>query len=230
MKKSLFICILAVLLCLSACGTPAADTQSATDTKSTTPTIVETKPTQAQPETQPTEPTVFEPQPGYFPIPTEPATFYFSSGVGAWSCVMDINTDGTFSGQYSDTDMGSSGDGYEHTRYVCDFSGVFADVEKVNNYTYKVKMIDISTVEPIGKEWIEDEVRHVASYPYGLYDLEGKQACEEFIVYLPHTPVSELSEYFIGWWPYKNQDKDTLSCYGLMNTITQDGFFYIPEA
>ena len=223
MKRSLFVLILAVLLCLSACGTPAAEDPGTTQTNSTGASATNTQPT----DTQPTEPTVFEPQPGYFPIPTEPATFTFASGAGAWGCVMDINTDGTFSGQYSDTDMGSSGDGYEHTRYICDFSGVFADVEKVNSYTYKVRIIDINTVEPVGKEWIEDEIKYVASYPYGLYDAEGKQACEEFIVYLPHTPVSELPEEFLVWCPYET---DTLSCYGLMNTITKEGFFYLPEA
>ena len=221
MKKQLLICILVVMLCLSACGAPAAD-QSGT----TQPSTLSTQPT----ETQATEPTVFEPQPGYFPIPTEPATFTLSSGAGAWSCVIDINTDGTFTGQYEDIEAGSSGEGYKATYYVCDFSGVFADVEKVNSYTYKVGLIDISTAEPVSKEWIENEIRYVASYPCGLYDPDEKQACEDFIVYLPHTPVSELPEEFLVWWPYKNQGKDTLSCYGLMNTITKDGFFYIPEA
>lgn len=228
MKRSLFVLILAVLLCLSACGTPVTENPGTTQPDPTGTSAASTQPADTQPtDTQPTEPTVFEPQPGYFPIPTEPATFTLSSGAGGWSCVMDINTDGTFTGKYTDAEMGSSGEGYKATYYVCDFSGVFADVEKVNSYTYKVGLIDISTVEPVGKEWIENEIRYVASYPYGLYDAEGKQACEEFIVYLPHTPVSELPEDFLVWCPYET---DTLSCYGLMNTITKDGFFYLPEA
>lgn len=226
MKKSLLICVFAVLLCLSACSAPVADNPGTTETKPTASSVPETNPTESA--TTATE--NFEPQPGYFPIPTEPATFTLSSGAGAWSCVIDINTDGTFTGQYEDIEAGSSGEGYKATYYVCDFSGVFANVEKVNSYTYKVVLIDISTAEPVGKEWIENEIRYVASYPCGLYDPDEKQACEDFIVYLPHTPVSELPEEFLGWWPYKNQGKDTLSCYGLMNTITKDGFFYIPEA
>ena len=226
MKKSLFIFILVGLLCLSACGTPKDNTP----TKPVDTSAADTKPTATQPESTPTEPTVFEPQPGYFPIPEEPATFTFLSGAGGWWTEMDINTDGTFSGRYQDGEMGASGEGYQATYYVCDFSGVFADVEKVDQNTYKVRLASISTIEPIGKEWIDKEIRYIAAAPHGLYDYDKKQNCEEFIVYMPTTPVSELSEEFLSWWPYKGENKDTLECFGLMNVTTQHGFFYTPEA
>ena len=232
MKKCFLICLLAVLLCLSACGAPAADNPGTTGTKPTQP-AADIKPAATQPESQPTEPAKSDEytfEPGYFPIPTEPATFSFLSGAGAWQSVMDINTDGTFSGQYQDGEMGASGEGYQATYYVCDYSGVFADVEKVDKHTYKVRLITMETVEPIGKEWIDKEIRYIAAAPHGLYDYDKKQNCEEYIVYMPTTPVAELSEEFLSWWPYKNQDKDTLDCFGLMNVTTQHGFFYMPEA
>ena len=43
MKRSLFICLLAVLLCLSACGAPAADNPGTTDTKPVDTSAVDTK-------------------------------------------------------------------------------------------------------------------------------------------------------------------------------------------
>ena len=233
MRKSLLICLLAVLLCLSACGAPATDNPGTTGAKPTQPSAADTKPTATQPESQPTEPAKSDEytfEPGYFPIPKEPATFTFLSGAGGWQSVMDINSDGTFSGQYRDGEMGASGEGYQATYYVCDFSGVFADVEKVDKHTYKVRLISIETIEPIGKEWIDKETRYIAAAPHGLYDYDNKQNCEEYIVYMPTTPVSELSEEFLSWWPYRGENKDTLDCFGLMNVTTQHGFFYIPEA
>lgn len=233
MKKSLLICLLAVLLCLSACGAPAADNPGTTGAKPTQPSAADTKPAATQPESQPTEPAKSDEytfEPGYFPIPTEPATFTFLSGAGGWRTDMDINTDGTFSGRYQDGDMGDSGEGYQATYHVCDFSGVFADVEKVDKHTYKVRLITMETVEPIGKEWIDKEIRYIAAAPYGLYDYDKKENCQEYIVYMPTTPVAELSEEFLSWWPYRGENKDTLDCFGLMNVTTKDGFFYMPEA
>lgn len=228
MKRSLFILILAVLLCLSACGAPAADNPGTADTKPANTSAADAKPT--EPESKPTEPEAYEFEPGYFPIPEEPATFTFLSGAGGWWTEMDINTDGTFSGRFQDGDMGASGEGYQATYYFCNFSGVFTDVEKVNSYTYKVRLSDIEIVEPVGKEWIENECLYIAAEPYGLSDPEGKEKCEEFIVYMPTAPVSELPEEFLSWWPYRGENKDTLSCFGLRNVTTNYGFFYIPEA
>lgn len=224
MKKSLLICVFAVLLCLSACSAPVADNPGTTETKPTASSVPETKPT------EPSQSEEFKFEPGYFPIPEEPATFTYLSGAGAWQSEMDINTDGTFSGRYQDAEMGSSGEGYSSTYYVCDFSGVFTDVEKVNSYTYKVRLSDLNTAEPVGKEWIDKEIRYIAAEPHGLTDPIGKQECTEFIVYMPTAPVSELSEDFLSWWPYSGENKDTLSCFGLMNVTTNAGFFYIPEA
>lgn len=224
MRKSLFICVLAILLCLSACSAPAADNPDATETKPTVSSAPDTKPT------EPTKSEALEFEPGYFPIPEEPATFSFLSGADGWRTDMDINCDGTFSGRYQHEDIDASGDGYRNTCYVCDFSGVFADVEKVNQYTYKVRLTDLDILEPVGKEWIDKEIRYIAAEPYGLKDPEGKQECEEFIVYMPTAPISELPEEFLTWWPYQGQQKTTLSCYGLLNVATNAGFFYTPEA
>ena len=38
-------------------------------------------------------------------------TFYFSSGAGAWGTEMDISADGSFTGNFHDSEMGDTGEG-----------------------------------------------------------------------------------------------------------------------
>ena len=65
--------------------------------------------------------------------------FGFSSGAGAWGTFLDLNDDGTFSGEFHDSNMGETGEGYPYgTVYVCDFSGKFSEPEKINEYTYSI--------------------------------------------------------------------------------------------
>jgi hypothetical protein len=218
MKKYLFA-LLAILLCLSACSAPVADKPGATETNPTASSV---------PETTPTEPeeTAYI-GPGYFPIQKEPAEFIFQSGAGGWRCVLSINRDGTFTGQYTDSEMGAIGDSYPRgTLIVCDFSGIFAEIEKINAYTYRAELFDVTTSQTPGEEWIENEIRYVAANPAGIYNEETKQLCESFIIYLPDTPISEVPEAFLNWWPYRGEQKTTLSCYGILNVATNDGFFY----
>ena len=229
MKKNLFAIILVLALCLSACGAPADSNADAPQTKPTDTSTVTTQPTDTK-ATEATQPDEYTFEPGYFPIPTEPATFTFLSGAGAWRSIIDINTDGTFTGTYSDAEMGTAGDGYESTYYVCEFSGVFSDVEKIDKYSYRIRLSVIDLNHTPGTEWIEDNIRYIASEAPGIYDEESKQVCQEYIVYMPNTPVAQLSEEFLNWWPYRNQGKDTLSCFGMRNTLSDAGYFYIPEA
>ena len=52
--------------------------------------------------------------------------FVFSSGVGAWQTMLNINEDGSFQGLYSDSDMGDTGEGYPNgIIYSSKFEGEF---------------------------------------------------------------------------------------------------------
>ena len=160
------------------------------------------------------------------PLPEETVEFVFCSGAGAWQTLMTLNDDGSFNGAYSDTDMGDGGEQYPNgTVYVSDFSGAFGDVEKINEYSYRMKLINVETEVDVGKEWLEDGVRYIASGPYGLED------SEEFILYLPSTPISMVSSEFLTWWPYRfsqeEVQRETLDCYGILNVNTGNGFFYV---
>ena len=223
-KKFLIVPVLIVVLCLSACSAPVSKPVDTTGAAPTDSVVADSKP-----DTNPTQPEVFEPQPGYFPIPTEPATFTYLSGAGGWQSVLEINADGTFTGTYTDAEMGSSGEGYNATYYVCEFSGVFSEAERIDAHSYRVPLTTVELYNKPGTEWIENNIRYIATEPAGLYDQESKKLCEEYIVYMPNTPVAQLPEEFLTWWPYRNDGKDTLSCFGLLNVATNDGFFYIPE-
>lgn len=159
------------------------------------------------------------------PLPKKTAEFVFCSGVGAWQTLMILNNDGSFSGDYSDTDMGDDGEQYPNgTVYVSDFSGSFGDVEKINEYSYRMKLKNVEIEVDVGKEWIEDGFRYIATGPYGLED------SEEFILYLPSTPINMVPSEFLIWWPYRfSQDevkRETLECYGILSVNTGNGFFY----
>lgn len=154
-----------------------------------------------------------------------PESFSFASGVGAWSTSIHIDSDGTFEGFYYDMDMGVSGEEYPGgTMYVCSFSGKFTNIKKVNEYTYSMELEYIDREAEPGEEWIENEIKYIASEPYGLE--EGK----EFLLYLPEAPMSELPESFVEWismplaWGNDGRP-ETLPFYGLYNVTGEYGFF-----
>ena len=223
MKKTLIIFVMLLALCLSACGVPNGEA-TLPEVSTEAPAAPETQPTESVPE--PTESMETAPEAlTALPLPAETVTFSFLSGAGGWSTELQLNQDSTFTGQYHDSEMGDMGEDYPHgSIYVCAFAGEFTDFEKLSEYAYKMNLTNLTTENAIGEEWIEEQIRYVASIPYGLE--EGT----EFILYLPDTPVSEVPEAFLSWWPYRfelgSDSFDTLSCYGILNVSTGYGFFY----
>ena len=154
--------------------------------------------------------------------------FYFSSGVGGWDTHLMIEPDGSFAGNYHDSDMGDTGEGYTYgTLYFCDFTGSFSDPVKVDDYTYTFEIESLDFSRNPGEEEIVDEIRYVYSDAYGLND------AETLYLYLPGKPLEELSEEYRSWVGYYDlsQTTDTvLPFYGLYNEKAQDGFSGYPAA
>lgn len=155
--------------------------------------------------------------------------FSFSSGVGAWSTELRIDADGTFRGHYQDADMGDAGENYpDGTLYVCDFTGKFGALEKVDDFTYKMKLESLAFEQQPEKEEIVDGVRNVYSTAYGI------DGGEDFYLYLPDAEFSSLPESFRGWvnnfWAWVNDPapdgsmEGKLSFYGLYNEKMEEGF------
>lgn len=120
--------------------------------------------------------------------------FYFSSGAGAWCTTLQIHGDGSFEGQYHDSDMGSHGEGYPNgTVYQSNFSGQFTTPVKVNDYTYSMQIARMDYEQETGSEEIRDGVL------YSFTDAYGLEEAQDILIYLPGTPLSDLSEEFLIW-------------------------------
>lgn len=152
--------------------------------------------------------------------------FDFSSGAGGWRTMLVIREDGSFSGEYLDSDMGAIGDGYPGgTAYFCDFSGKFTKPVKVNEYTYSMEVAEIEYDQETGAEEIRNEMLYRYTEPYGL------SGAKNILIYLPGAPLSELPEEFRSWIGYYNlsDTEDTaLTFYALNNENEQQGFTSFP--
>lgn len=148
--------------------------------------------------------------------------FVFASGAGAWSTELLIGEDGSFKGTYHDSDMGSTGAGYPNgTRYFCEFTGKFAELEKVNDYTYSTRISEIEYANEVDTEEILDEVLYYYSDAYGL------AGAEEILIYLPGAPIEELPEDYMIWAKgsaYIEEGTRELPFYGLYNVTEACGF------
>lgn len=147
--------------------------------------------------------------------------FEFSSGVGGWATVFNVDTDGSFKGSYHDSDMGDVGEGYPNgTFYFCSFSGRFTKPKKINDYTYSVKIASMKYDDQVGTEEFADGMKYVYTEPYGLED------ADEILIYLPGSPISKLPEPYMEWVRNAiiNENETVLPFYGLYNKKLEYGF------
>ena len=152
------------------------------------------------------------------PLGESGKSFMFSSGAGGWSTILEVKADGSFSGLYSDSDMGDTGDDYPNgTVYQSEFTGTFKNITKVDDNTYKMELGDYKTVKENGTKEIKDDIKYVYTEPYGI---EGGKT---FYLYTDKKPKSEVTEDFLSWtWL---EMKDTLGVYAIYNEDMQEGFF-----
>lgn len=159
---------------------------------------------------------------GAFLFAYMPAYFSFSSGAGAWSTDIELSEDGSFSGSYHDSDMGVLDEALypNGTVYYCNFSGRFSRPEKVDEYTYTMRLESLTVEDTEGEMYYEDGIRWVASAPYGL------ENADEVLIYLPGTRMDSLSEE-IGFWLmafiYGDMPEE-LPCYVLYNVSEEYAF------
>jgi len=149
----------------------------------------------------------------------------FSSGAGGWSTEMRIADDGSFSGNYHDSEMGETGDEYPNgTVYVCAFSGLMSDLKQVDDHTWSVRVEKLTTQEPANRETIEDGLRYVTADPYGV--VEG----DEMTIHLPGTPIEAFTEDMRMWahlLDEENQPAETTDWF-LYSSKNETGFVGYP--
>lgn len=137
--------------------------------------------------------------------------FWFGSGAGAWCTVLTVHNDGTFEGEYHDSDV--------DVMRLCNFTGKFSEPVRVNDYTYSARLEQIKLERTPGTEAVKDGIKIIYSEPYGLDD------AEELLFYLPGAPVQELPEAYQGWMRgYGNYIGTELPFYGLYNVSGEQGY------
>lgn len=147
--------------------------------------------------------------------------YVFTSGAGAWATMFTLEKDGSFSGQYMDSNMGETGSGYPNgTTYICSFEGKFAEPEQADDYTYTTRLESFREEGTPGEEYIENGIRYVYSYAYG-FDQAG-----EFRIYVPGTPLEALPEEFLSWVQFAAgmRGAEDLPFYGIYNVNGKCGF------
>ena len=143
----------------------------------------------------------------------------FMSGAGGWATYIRINPDGSFTGDYHDSEIGDAGDDYpDGTIYGCLFHGQLTLGEQVSDYAWSVHVDAVEMDEGQVPEAIEDGVRYVTIEPYGL------TAGNDMLLYLPGTPVDELPEDFLLWAHLIGSDETELANYGLYDEAADTGF------
>ena len=136
----------------------------------------------------------------------------------AWSTLLAVRPDGSFYGEYHDTDMGGGEPDIRAVQWNCKFTGRFAQPVQVNDYTYSMGIAEISYEKEAGTEEVIDGIQYYYTAPYGLED------AEEILVYLPGAPLGELPQEFRGWVGYYENTRDKLPFYALNNEAHQQGF------
>ena len=155
-----------------------------------------------------------------------PAEFTFSSGAGAWATQLMLESDGSFTGAYHDSDMGDQGENYPNgTVYFCNFEGRFKDLEQVTDYIYTMRLDYVTTEEPAGNTYYEDGVRYIASGPQGMTN------ADEFYLYLPGTSLTDLPDAFLLYSHIDDSIRDTLPSgyWGIYNVGGEAGFISVQE-
>lgn len=94
---------------------------------------------------------------------TYPIDMIFSSGAGGWSTTLTLSQDGSFTGAFSDSEMGERDENeYPNgTVYVCNFSGQFKDIKKVNDYTYSMTLDSVKVAEDEEKSKMVSVIKRV---------------------------------------------------------------------
>ncbi len=149
----------------------------------------------------------------------------FSSGVGAWYTTMRIQADGTFTGDFHDSNMGESEEAYPNgTVYGCLFHGQMRLEQAGENGPWTMTVESLELDEGQVPEALEDGIRFVTADPYGL------TLGQQMILYAPGTPVEQLPEGFRFWAHIGAFDEnlEALPFYGLYSEEDDVGFIGEP--
>ena len=146
--------------------------------------------------------------------------YVLSSGAGAWATIINLNSDGSFTGEYHDSDAGDTGDGYTNgTRYICNFYGDFSLLDQIGTYSYSMRLENLELENEPGEVYYENNMRYICTEPYGFDE------AADFVIYTPGVQISSLPEEFVTWisGAINVQDTSILPCCGIYNVNAKMG-------
>lgn len=122
-----------------------------------------------------------------------------TAGIGGWRSILTIGEDGTFTGEYSNSNMGIWGPGYSHGSVsLSHYSGKFTAPKKISDYVYSMNIVSQEYEETPGTEYFEDGFRY--------YIASGLDETSEFRIYLPGCPLEEISFPEFSLWDTSESD------------------------
>ena len=150
----------------------------------------------------------------------------FCSGAGGWYTDLQIHPDGTFTGEFHDSEMGECTEAYpDGTVYYCTFSGRLSLLAQLNENTWKLQVEELAQEEEEGKETLGDGFRYVSATPYGV------TAGDEFLLYRPGTPVDAFTDEMKLWahaWEDGSQPVTELETWFMYSERSDSGFVGFP--
>ena len=232
MTRKIVSCALCVCLAaamLAGCGKKPAETTAPAESTYPLSTAAPetTAPEATVPETtvpETTAPATTAPRetnPVLFSHPDFPLQMTYASGAGGWRTELTLNADGTFSGSYTDSELGETGVDYPNgTLYYCNFSGCFDVISENDDHTYALELSVFSADAKAGESEIRDGIRYLSADAPGLSGLS-------FVLGAPEASASMLGEFPVFSWPgnLQNPVPETLSCWALYNVSEDCAFF-----
>lgn len=157
-------------------------------------------------------------------FPDEPLNLMYASGAGGWGSLLTLQPDGSFTGDYRDSEMGANAPEYPNgSCYVSIFEGHFTDIQQINDYAWSMKLGALTTERIPEETWIADGVRYIAA------EAAGVAGGEEFILLAPGTPADEIPTECRDWWPdaylWRSGEVEQLEGWGLCNLNEGTAFF-----
>lgn len=152
-----------------------------------------------------------------------PERFMLASGAGGWRTMLYLNSDGSFVGEHTDSNIDISA--------YCSFRGQFALPERVAPFTWSLRIEELTAEGVLGQVLYRDGIRYTNVGPYGL------ENTEELLLYLPGIATASLPEGFLNWargWRWCLPDNEApfpsvFPFYGLYNPAEEHGFIAVTE-
>lgn len=141
-----------------------------------------------------------------------PKEFTFASGGGAWQTTLTLQDDGSFTGEYTDSNPGEC--------FISRFHGKFSEPQSSEPYVYTAKIESLELEQHTGVRYVKDGVQYITCEPYGLNE------SDIIYIYLPGTMIDNLpSEVLVSMNAFGyDRDADKLSHFAIYDQNQGAGF------